>query len=462
MSSRPSLPRPALLAGAATVAAALAAPAAAQADAIAFIQDHNVWLASPDGAVRHQVTLDGTADVPYRSPSQADDGTLVAVRLRNEIVRLRQNGEVLNRISPPPATTSNGGVADAVATAAISPDGATIAYALSSYTCPVASTCGARTVTGYTAADRLTDRAERSGAIHYGDPSWVSSTRTLVFGGYGAQVNVHDLGPGTVQRHWYDDQELLADPAAPGEDQGDGELTRQGDKLAVVRSYGANARVHVLRTAGDPRTDADPANPVGVCESAPVEGTNGPTWSPDGGALAWADPRGITIARGIPVDSAGCAAVSETIAFPGASEPDWGPAAIAPGPRPTTGGGGVPGGGAVPSGGGGAPGGGTATPAPRLTVSGTTVRLATLRRRGVLLSVRAPGAGRLTATAKVRGRTVLRGTLAVRRGGAVRLRLRLASSAAARRVRGRRLAVRVAFTPASGAAVVRTVTVRVR
>lgn len=461
MPSRPSLPRPVLLACATTAAAALAAPAAAQADAIAFIQDHNVWLASPDGAVRHQVTLDGTADAPYRSPSQADDGTLVAVRLRNEIVRLRQSGEVLNRISPPPAATSNGGVADAVATAAISPDGATIAYALSSYTCPVASTCGARTVTGYTAADRLTDRAERSGAIHYGAPSWVTNGRTLVFGGYGAQVNVHDLGPGTVQRHWYDDQELLADPAASGEDQGDGELTRQGDKLAVVRSYGANARIHVLRTSGDPRTDADPANPVGVCESAPVEGTNGPTWSPDGSALAWADPRGITIARGIPADSAGCAAVSETVAFPGASEPDWGPAAIAPGPRPSTGSG-VPGGGttAPPPGGSGGSGGGT--PAPRLTVSGATVRLATLRRRGVVLPVRVPGPGRLTASAKAGGRTVLRGTLAVRRGGAVALRLRLASSAAARRVRGRRLAVRVTFRPASGATIVRTVTVRVR
>src|SRR5687767_8651781 len=63
---------------AACVVTAIGAPAA-MADSLTFIKDHNVWLANPDGSGQHQVTLDGTASAPYESPSQADDGTIVAL-----------------------------------------------------------------------------------------------------------------------------------------------------------------------------------------------------------------------------------------------------------------------------------------------------------------------------------------------------------------------------------------------
>ena len=63
----------------------------------------NAWLFSRDsvhGKYPAEVTTDGTADHPYRSPSQADDGT-IAAGYANEIVRMKQNGQVLNRIDPP-------------------------------------------------------------------------------------------------------------------------------------------------------------------------------------------------------------------------------------------------------------------------------------------------------------------------------------------------------------------------
>ena len=53
-------------------------PAAASADSIVFLKSDNVWLAKPDGSGAYQVTTDGTASSPYRSPSQADDGTIAA------------------------------------------------------------------------------------------------------------------------------------------------------------------------------------------------------------------------------------------------------------------------------------------------------------------------------------------------------------------------------------------------
>ena len=49
----------------ATIGAALAvaglAPAAAQADALTYVENHNVFMASADGSVKKQLTNDGQA-----------------------------------------------------------------------------------------------------------------------------------------------------------------------------------------------------------------------------------------------------------------------------------------------------------------------------------------------------------------------------------------------------------------
>ena len=58
-----------------------------------------MWLAHADGSGAYQVTLDGTADAPYRVPVQSDDGTIVASH-HDEIVRMRQNGEVIKDDRP--------------------------------------------------------------------------------------------------------------------------------------------------------------------------------------------------------------------------------------------------------------------------------------------------------------------------------------------------------------------------
>ena len=60
------------------LALAFAAPAAA--DSIVYIKDANVWVAQPDGSQARALTTDGTTGLPYASPSQADDGTVLAVR----------------------------------------------------------------------------------------------------------------------------------------------------------------------------------------------------------------------------------------------------------------------------------------------------------------------------------------------------------------------------------------------
>jgi hypothetical protein len=309
-------------------AAVHAAPAAASADSIVFVKDDNVWLVSPDGSKLTQVTTDGSYEHPYLSPSQADDGT-IAVSKGTKIVRLRQNGEVINELDPAPLMDSVSHPLDGVPVdVAISPDGSKIAYTFVSYSCPVGASCGARYATGYTAADHLTPPEQLSGNLYTRNPSWVGNTRTLTSAGYLHQVNTHDLGPGTTDVHWFDDQDLVGQ--ANSTDLDDAELNRQGDLLAVIRGYGADTRMLTVKTNGAP-----PALPSLMCLTGKDAKLSSPSWAPDGRRLVVATSFGLEVSTAHPASDADCPNWAFTEVIAGGSEPDWGPADVNPQPRTT-------------------------------------------------------------------------------------------------------------------------------
>ena len=435
----PRIRRAALAAGLALAAL----PAGASADSIVFIKDANVWLANGDGSGSYQVTLDGTAEHPYRVPAQADDGTIVASRL-DEIVRMRQNGEVLSRIDPEPLVNSVGHPIDGPpVNLAVSPDGSRIAYSLVGYECPVGADCMARSVTAFTAADALTP-ASRWGSLHRRNPSFVTNSRTLVFGGYAGQVNVHDLGD-PVETHWFDDYDVYGQAEAT--DLGDGELNRQGSRLAAIRSYGPDAHLIWYAVGGDAASAKPPAVPAAECKSSAQEGLAGPTWAPDGERLAFAAPDGVWTLRA----TADCAAAAPALLIPGASQPDWGPAPVAPGPRPG-------GGGSGPGGAGGQPASGR----PSLTVK--RARAKAIARKGLALTVACPAACAVKADLLVDKRSArrlrLRGkrpagtaTRTLAAAGSATLSLKPAKRLRARfaRLKGAKLTVRVTVTDGAGA-----------
>ena len=70
MNSLPSIARSrrGLLAAGCAAAALALSPAVASADSIVYVKGGNVWLAAGDGGSQYQVTTDGTAEHPYRSP----------------------------------------------------------------------------------------------------------------------------------------------------------------------------------------------------------------------------------------------------------------------------------------------------------------------------------------------------------------------------------------------------------
>src|SRR3954449_9387078 len=95
------LPRMILAAG----VALLFAPAVANADSIVYIDQGNVWSASPDGARKVQLTTGGQ----WHSPTQADDGTIAAVQGTGPITVMARDGRPLRTITTPPAKSGDGG-----------------------------------------------------------------------------------------------------------------------------------------------------------------------------------------------------------------------------------------------------------------------------------------------------------------------------------------------------------------
>jgi Tol biopolymer transport system component len=310
-------------------AASLATAAPAAADSISYVKGHNVWISNPDGSGQYQVTTDGSASRPYRSPSQADDGTIVASH-GNDIVRLRQNGQVLSSFDPPGTTDSAGQYIDGVPVdVAVSPDGRMVAFTYYQYGCPVGASCGARTVTLYSYSDRATP-VSQFGRQFRRNPSWVSNSRALIFNGYLSQVNYDSPGGGDDDDvHWFDDEDIHSPPR----DLGDGELSRQGDRLVTLRDYGSDTHLMFYKVNGN-AVSGSPSTPSEACFTGADGSLDNPTWSPDGRTIAFAVSAGIETMPLPNVVAGDCpGASSSRLAIPGASQPDFGPAAVNPGPR---------------------------------------------------------------------------------------------------------------------------------
>lgn len=436
--------RPFLTLIACLVAAALVAAAPAAADSLVFIKDNNVWLSNPDGSGQYQVTLDGSAENPYISPSQADDGTIVAARqLPNggPLYRLRQNGELINQIPV-------GGMLAGPFAAQVSPDGQLVAF----------EHVFSKVINGYleTSSDVRFTRADGSTPNGLGEvgrgagaPSWIDSDRAFV----GINSIATTVVPGQAAVEWWSDYDHQPTWFSFGQSVEDGEVAANG-KIAVVRGEGATGTIQLYRNNGLT------ALPTPTCTlSVPSPGPAGeqfvdPTFSPSGTMLAWQEGNGVWIE-----DVNDKCIGNPHLQIPGASEPDWGPAPVNPGPR------------SVP-----AP---PASPAPQaqapqakdkdgkgpkgrdgkdgangLAAGIVALKLGKALAKGLTVSLDAPGRGTVSASAKLGAKLVASGSQRVTKAGAATVTLRFTPKAGRSLAGRRQLALKVAvrFTPQGGGA----------
>jgi hypothetical protein len=407
----------------ATGLAALALPAVASADSILYIDQGNVWSAEPDGSRKVQLTTGGN----WHSPTQADDGTIAAVQGTGPIQVMARDGKPLRTITTQPAKSGDGGTfAPNPVQLSFSPDGTKIAYAYVSYSCPVASTCGSiqRSVF-YTHAD-VTEATPISvyGNQHsVSNPEWVTNSRTLVFGGYGRQVAIDDLDAGDYNsKPWM----------VPNGDMGDGEVSRDGKRLAVTMDYGANTKLAFFAVSGNVATEFPPAYPDLSCSTTAGDEKFGDlSWSPDGSGIAYESTGGITISRFTKFEAGDCAAPNDFVLSATGTSPDWGPMdppaaayvpkVVTPPPPPEDKG---------------------TTPQPKpgakLAIAKATAKAL---RKGLAVKVEVPGKGRVKITATVGGRKVAGGSAVAKKAGAVTVKL----SKVKKSLKGKTLTLKLTF-----------------
>ncbi len=423
----------------ALVTLAVVAPAAS-ADSIAYIKDGDVWLSTGDGSRQQRVTSTGR----YADVSQADDGTMIAltgVRLH----RLDRQGRVLadfdtpvSDTRPAPAKTFYGPFDPA-----ISPDGTKVAYTYHYMTQSQSPTCLPPTCfvgineggTGYSWADRQTGWDDPVLGKHSGwrNPSWIDNDTVMISDpthalNYDVILDtLSDGDSGNLVKGWFSDM-VDNNPHVSG-----GDITRDRTKIAFATGEN-DSTLTVSAVPQFPTVFKDGDSPVSsrpiICYrySGPAGHYSTPTFSPDGGRLAWAEDNGIKVVT-VPSFAGGCtldgATPTAPLVIPGGSQPDWGPAD-------------------VPSGGGTTGGG--------LKAKAAKTRLGRALAKGFGVKVTVPAAGRVTAAATDRGLKVASGAKRVAAGKAtVKLRFTRGARAALDNARSVKLRVKVAFKPNGGA-----------
>jgi hypothetical protein len=187
---------------AAIVAAVLAAPAAASAESLVYVKKGNVWVARPDGSRAHRVTRDGTRRLPYVHPTQADNGTIVALRA-TDIHRFTPRGRRVGRPHRVSAGLSGPGSLHELAEASeVSPNGKRVALQKTLLQGTSSNGIKGMTILAVSVEYRSAKTGRRQREVHqagdyYQSPSWVGNNRLLVFAPYNSyspEVFVDTLG----------------------------------------------------------------------------------------------------------------------------------------------------------------------------------------------------------------------------------------------------------------------------
>lgn len=310
---------------AAGVIVALAAVPAASASSIAYIAgDGNVHLVAPDGSRDVAITANATTDSKYRSPSQLDDGRVVAVRRASGTSSfaffLGRDGQALDSWLLP--SSGSGGFAP-YSGAEASPEGGMITYDYRHFDCGVYPCEGNQRV-GFVSGPGQTNPCLVNCYVGYVAPRWVPGTP------YAAMV---DQGFEAA----YVQQQGSAYPVGWFTYEGGISLYELDVRAGkIVTSVGAGGSEYMVL---EKMTGPPPAVPQSQCSvSMPKDAR--PRLSPDGATIAWSAPEGVMVSP-TPTQTGGAGTLCQLaphLVAAGGSEPEWGVADVPAAPFPSGGG----------------------------------------------------------------------------------------------------------------------------
>ncbi|MEO2108207.1 MAG: cell wall-binding repeat-containing protein [Actinomycetota bacterium] len=300
---------------------------------IVYLQDSQIWIATPDGANHHQVTVEGE----WLAPSMANDGTILAVNRTDHpsndvLVRLTQSGEVLSAFQPESVFLSG------IHQAEVSPDGQYAVYNTIE-PCSDGSGLGACTYMAIVWADGRSSEVFGE-AINENYLTWFPDGESVIV----ADRSPHYFGFGdSGAREWF-----FTNFGA------DVSVSANGRAMSLVS--GIDIGVYSLN--GPPPIEGTDSNCAFAYDEAYSKTYSYAALSPDASSIAYTlldngeleDEGDVWVTTGL--DVAGCAIEpdsEEYLLAPGATEPFWSLATYAPNaPGPVNPGPGPGGGGSTP------------------------------------------------------------------------------------------------------------------
>jgi hypothetical protein len=288
--------------GAVLLAAVALAPVAGAAS-VAYVEAGNVWLASPDGRQKVQLTTTGNPDKPWLGVAQAADGRTTAVfnpdpngNARNQ--RIKVWDALGNEVRDLTLQSKNPGAASIARPIAfeVSDDGEVTGHEFSY--CAGSGLCGSLVRgTWYTTTNQefgLTAPFETSGArqgTFFG--------RRLVFSD-GSAISVQKA----PNAPFTDDSDAAWIAPNPGFALKRADIPPGGGKIALEVLVTAPAPgqakngISILPYSGDAGTGT--LLPQNGCDLPASGNAHSVAWSPDGTQIAWRDDQGLKVA-GTPV-----------------------------------------------------------------------------------------------------------------------------------------------------------------
>ena len=316
------------LAAALTLATCAVAATSAHAGSIVFAKRNAIWVVGDDGRRPVQITHGGK----FASPSQADNGVIVALGDDNRLYRLCRCGRRLSRVSTWLGLGGGQGFAGPYRPR-VSPDGSIVAYTFfhTQGLDPVTGTSRTDGNVAYTYSRRYTPPRKLGMVKGWDNPSWLGNRTVMAFApGVGTispdltNVAYHQLGHADPSAP--DDMAhaftWFSDPDAP--DMVFGDATRKGDKLAVGEGgFADTSSIRLYAVPARPPITPAAALPQYRCQITGKQ-FRSVSWSPNGKSLAYEASGNIYVVR-VGSLASGCAGLgTPRLLVRGGASPSWG------------------------------------------------------------------------------------------------------------------------------------------